>query len=511
MRLPAALREVPGTVRRRASELPLRVRLLALVVALLLAAMTATGLASQELLRGALEQRVDERLVQSGPAIVDTAASAEANPARGQLLPSDFYVLLSTASGQVVDRYQQQQPGSAPSRPDLPTITADLVATAGGRPFTVGSAQGGGAWRVAAYSSADGRLTAAVALPLGEVERTTDAFRSIQLLVGALVLALGTTLGALAIRRSFRPLTEMERTASSIAAGDLARRVPPAAPGTEVGRLANALNAMLAHIEQAFRARQRSEEQMRRFVADASHELRTPLAAIRGFAELHRMGALPEREDVARAMERIEAESTRLGRLVEDLLVLARLDEAQRRRAEHHDRVDLTVLASDAVHDARVLAPERQVRLVALPEGGSVRPTVVLGDDSGLRQVLTNLVANALHHTPAGTPVEVAVGAVPGPSGPEAVVEVRDHGPGLAPQDAERVFERFYRVDASRRRGGGGGSGLGLAIVATIVEGHAGTVAVAPTPGGGATFRLRFREAPAPGPGETGDAAGALP
>ncbi|PPK97408.1 two-component system OmpR family sensor kinase [Kineococcus xinjiangensis] len=490
------LRALPAELRQRLAATPLRVRLPALVAALLLAAMTATGVASLHLLRSALEARVDERLVQSGPSIVRSVVLPGA-AGDDQLLPSDFYVQFSTLDGQVVGAYQPQQPGG-PVRPDLPPVTADLVERAGERPFTVGSAGDDGRWRVTAHLTTTGHAVA-VALPLAEVERTVDAFRTIQLLVGAAVLVAGTALGAVAIHRAFRPLVQIEGTASAIAAGDLSQRVPGAAPATEVGRLSGALNEMLGHVERAFRARQRSEEQMRRFVADASHELRTPLAAIRGFAELHRMGALQQPEDVARAMERIEAESTRLGGLVEDLLALARLEEAQRRRSAPREPVDLAVLASDAVHDARALAPERGVRLVGLPEGAPVRPTVVAGDDAALRQVLTNLVANALHHTPEGTPVEVAVGPVQGPSGPEAVVEVRDHGPGVPEEDAARVFERFYRVDASRRRGTGGGSGLGLAIAATIVEGHAGTVAVTATPGGGATFRLRFRLAPPAG------------
>ncbi|GAA4960776.1 HAMP domain-containing sensor histidine kinase [Kineococcus glutinatus] len=488
-------RRVPAAVSGAVERLPLRTRLLAVVVLLLVAAMTLTGLVSLGLLRGQLQDRVDTQLTTTGENLSDAVVGIDLGRGQRQVLPSEFYVQASTSQGEVVGAITQlTQHDGSPLSLDLPPLTAEFADRQDQRPFTVEDAAGDGSdWRVVVYSYPERGVTTAVALSLDDVDRTVDTYRYLVLLVSTLVVALGTVLAALAIRRAFRPLAQIEVTASAIADGDLSQRVPPAAPGTEVGRLATALNSMLSHVERAFRARQRSEEQMRRFVADASHELRTPLAAIRGFAELHRLGALPERADVTRAMERIEAESTRLGRLVDDLLVLARLDEAQRQAREQPEPVDLAVLASDAVHDARALAPERHVRLVGLPEGAPVRPTAVLAADAGLRQVLTNLVGNALHHTPAGTPVEVAVGPVRGPSGPEAVVEVRDHGAGLAPEDAERVFERFYRVDASRRRGTGGGSGLGLAIVKSIVEGHGGTVAVAATPGGGATFRLRFR------------------
>jgi two-component system OmpR family sensor kinase len=242
---------------------------------------------------------------------------------------------------------------------------------------------------------------------------------------------------------------------------------------------------MLTQIESAFRAREASEARTRRFAADASHELRTPLASIRGFAELYRHGAVPS-EEVPRTMRRIEDEATRMGGLVEDLLMLARLDERRPARAEP---VDLAVLAGDAVHDVRGLDPERPVRLSGLQPGSGPVPAVVVGDEGGLRQVVTNLVANAVRHTPAGTPVEVAVGVEPGVA-PCAVLEVRDHGPGLPPEEAGRVFERFYRVDSSRRRGTGGGSGLGLSIVSAVTAAHGGTVDVRTTAGGGATFRV---------------------
>ncbi|WP_432522747.1 sensor histidine kinase [Kineococcus sp. SYSU DK006] len=499
-----------GGLRARAlaaeSRLPLRVRLLVIVVALLLTVTGVTSLVSLHLLKDNLRAQVDEELQHKGARAITAALPQFSRSGGDALLLSDYYVAFADSDGSVWRTACSRDTGGCASGPRLPALTDAVVDAHGGEPFTVRDSEGGDPWRVLLVTASDAPVNVAVALPLSGTNRTVADYRAVALVVGAAVLAAGAAAAALAVRRSFRPLDDIERTASAIAAGDLSQRVPDAPPGTEIGRLSTALNAMLARIETSFRAQQRSEEQMRRFVADASHELRTPLAAIRGFAELHRQGAVREPEDVAHVMRRIEGESTRLGRLVEDLLALARLDEAQHRRSTARELVDLAVVASDAVHDARALDPARTVRLVGISDAVGPGSAPVLADESGMRQVLTNLLANALHHTPAGTPVEVAVGAAQGPSGPESVVEVRDHGPGLTPEQAERVFERFYRVDASRRRGTGGGSGLGLAIVATIVQVHGGTVAVAPTPGGGATFRVRFRAADPAGGAPADDA-----
>jgi two-component system OmpR family sensor kinase len=262
-------------------------------------------------------------------------------------------------------------------------------------------------------------------------------------------------------------------------------RVPESDPRTEVGSLSRSFNAMLAQIETAFALREASEaearaseERMRRFVGDASHELRTPLTSIRGFAELYRSGALPRKADVARAMARVESEATRMGLLVEDLLRLARLDQ---QRPLEHALVDLAGLVRGAVDSARARDPQRPVTLEV-----SGRPGVV-GDEPRLAQVVGNLLSNALTHTPAGTPVEVRVTS----SGSDAVVEVRDHGPGIPAEDRPRVFERFYRADASRTRASGG-SGLGLAIVSALVQAHGGSVQLDDAPLGGARFRVRL-------------------
>jgi two-component system OmpR family sensor kinase len=267
----------------------------------------------------------------------------------------------------------------------------------------------------------------------------------------------------------------MGATAGAIAGGDLGRRVEPADERSEVGRLGLALNAMLERLEGAFAERRRSEDRLRRFIADASHELRTPLASIRGYAELFRMGAARDPADVAKAMRRIEDEAARMGVLVEDLLTLARLDETV---SAPHAPVDLGELVRDAVDDARATAPERTVGLEVEP------PVTVSGDAHQLRQVLGNLLRNALVHTPGGTPIEVSAAAAP--SG-EVRIEVRDHGPGLPAGEPGTLFERFWRSEGGRERGKGG-AGLGLAIVARIVDAHGGRVEAADAPGGGAAF-----------------------
>jgi two-component system, OmpR family, sensor kinase len=287
----------------------------------------------------------------------------------------------------------------------------------------------------------------------------------------------------------------MEQTAEAIAAGDLTRRVPDRDPRTEVGRLAAALNSMLAQIEAAFRARaasettaRRSEERMRRFVADASHELRTPLTTIRGFAELYRQGASRKPGELDRLMRRIEDQAARMGLLVEDLLLLARLDQ---QRPLDRRPVDLLALAAEAVNDARAVAPDRRIELEldGAGDGAGGGPLVVLGDEDRLRQVIANLMSNALTHTPAGSPIELRAGTRRGDGAGNAAIEVVDHGRGLTRQQAERVFERFYRADPARSHAAGG-TGLGLSIVAALVAAHGGTVEVSSVPGQGASFRV---------------------
>lgn len=377
--------------------------------------------------------------------------------------------------------------------PVLPDLTLSTVTDYSSHPFTVSSSKAGSGWRAVVLpvnASGTGELLGwvTVAQPMGEAQAIVRSAAIAMWTSAAAIMIIGVVVGTWAVRRSLRPLREIEDTAATIAAGDLSRRVPAAPESTEVGRLSASLNGMLTQIEAAFDARTASEERMRRFVADASHELRTPLAAIRGYGELYRMGALTEKEQVDDTLRRIEQSATRMGGLVEDLLALARLDADRPGRTEP---VDLAVLATDAAHDLRALDPTREVRVGSLTPGaeGELPTTVVLGDEPRLRQVVANLVGNVVRHTPAGSPAELLVGRI----GDRVVLEVRDHGPGIPPEHAARVFERFYRIDASRTREGtgtGGGAGLGMAIVAAIVDTHLGRVLIEPTPGGGATVRV---------------------
>jgi two-component system, OmpR family, sensor kinase len=316
----------------------------------------------------------------------------------------------------------------------------------------------------------------------------------VQVLVGAGVILALVLLGWVVIRIGLRPLDRIGRVAAEIARGDLSRRVSPADQRTEVGRLSRSLNEMLGQIEHAFRARRQSEDQLRRFLADASHELRTPLASIRGYAELFRLGAADDPATLERAMARIEAEATRMGVLVEDLLSLAALDQAPERP---RIPVDLGELAAHAAEDTRVTAPDRGVRLCV------DEPAIaVIGDPDQLRQLLANLMRNAVIHTPAGTPIEIAVRR----EGGMAVLEVRDHGPGVPDDATDQLFERFWRTEGGRSRGKGG-AGLGLAIVKAIAVAHGGSVSAGNVDGrdeddGGAVFRVALPALPAAAPSQ---------
>src|SRR3954471_15646762 len=348
-----------------------------------------------------------------------------------------------------------------------------------GRPFTVEGEHGDpNHYRVFAERDRRGSGIIVAAVPLREVDQTLRRLLAVEALVIAGVLLLLGFAAWAVVRVGLLPLDRMGHTAGAIAGGDLSHRVESTDPRTEVGRLGIALNAMLDRLERAFSARQASEDRLRQFIADASHELRTPLASIRGYAELFRMGAAREPEDTARAMQRIEDEAARMGVLVEDLLTLARLDEVA---DAPHTRVDVGRLVSDAVDDARATAPDRTISSAA---DGDVD---VHGDAHQLRQVLANLLRNALVHTPAGTPIEVSATR----AGGEVRLEVRDHGPGLPTDRPEQLFERFWRSEGGRERGRGG-AGLGLAIVAGIVDAHGGRVEAANAPDGGASFVVQL-------------------
>ncbi len=316
------------------------------------------------------------------------------------------------------------------------------------------------------------------AVPMDSYDAALGNLLLLEVLVGAGVVVLLVAATWLIVRRGLRPLEQMGATAHAIAAGDLGRRVTPSDPTSEVGRLGLALNTMLGRLEAAFAQRAAVEQRLRQFVSDASHELRTPLTSMRGYAELLRRNPGMRPEDLELAVGRIEDEASRMGTLVDDLLLLARLDQG---RPLERGSVDLEALVTDACADARVSDPERAVTARALA------PLVITGDDARLRQVLANLLHNALVHTPPGTPVEVVLRE----EHEWAVIEVVDHGPGVPVEARGRIFERFHRADPERSRDQGG-SGLGLSIVAAVVTAHRGRVSVADTPGGGATFRIEL-------------------
>ena len=321
--------------------------------------------------------------------------------------------------------------------------------------------------------------TVVVAQSLEPVEKTAHQLLFLFGLIGLIVLLLIAVASRYVIRIGMRPLENVEKTAEKIASGDLSARLPDAKPSTEVGRLVGSLNAMLSRIEESFAARTESESRLRRFVADASHELRTPLTAIRGFAELHRQGAVTGEADTKELVARIERESMRMSALVEDLLVLARMDQGPKMEIKP---VNLSELVSDAVESARAAGPDHPITLDA---GNEI---YALGDANRIHQVVANLLANARVHTPVGTQINVSIKQ----SEKEVQVAVSDNGPGLSDENREKIFERFFRVDPSRQRTGAEGSGLGLSIVDAVMRSHGGHVSVDSKLGEGSTFTLHF-------------------
>ncbi|WP_330276729.1 HAMP domain-containing histidine kinase [Lentzea sp. NBC_00516] len=410
----------------------LRVRLVVVLVALVAAGLFGTWLIGSQVMERYLLGQLDARL--------DRVASAPRPfPMRDNMILRDADGVLSGTSFEGLPAYGTLTPGEH---------------------VTVGSHR-------LVMRQLDG-AELVVVTDQSEVDRAVDDLRLAFLLISLGALILVGMAGYALVRASTRALEEVEQVAGEIAAGDLSRRVPVRRPGSEVGRLASALNTMLGQIEQAFAVRVSSESRMRQFVADASHELRTPLTSIRGYAELYRQGAA---SDASEVLKRIEDQASRMGLLVEDLLQLARLDSEQPLALS---TVDLVVLVADAVVEARDRETRRLVSL-ELPAG----PVPVEADEARVRQVLTNLLDNALIHTPAGSPIEVRLTA--------EAIEVADHGPGMSAEQASRVFERFYRVDPAR---GPGGSGLGLAIVAALVAAHGWRIELDTAPGEGAVFRV---------------------
>ncbi|WP_380165473.1 ATP-binding protein [Jannaschia sp. R86511] len=497
---PAAPGPLDTRPTRPGSGVSLELRLVGIIVLAVAVATTVVGAALVLVQRQQLLDQVNSQLLRTGPGLAQATAEniqAPLPPGRSTsyvaALPSEYVVVVYVEAFESTVEFQPQF-RSQQGTPDIPVITGDRAAALNREPFTVGARDGGGRWQVLSLPAADRNASVSVALPL-DADGSTKRLALVTLLIGTSVVISAALLGVVAVRRSLRPLADVEQTAVAIARGDLTARVPEGGQDTEVGRLTTALNGMLTRIEDSIRQRDASQDRMRRFVADASHELRTPLASIRGFAELHRQGAVPA-EQVPATFTRIEGEARRLGVLVEDLLLLARLDE---QRPLRRVPVDLAALVLDAGGDVRALDPTRPVRVAAL-DGRPVTPVAVEGDPDRLRQVLTNLVGNAIRHTAAGTPVDLAVGRVQVGDGAAVVLEVRDHGQGVPDADKARVFDRFARLDASRTRDTGG-AGLGLSIVAAVVHGHGGEVSVLDTPGGGATFRIVL-PAPSDAPAE---------
>jgi two-component system, OmpR family, sensor kinase len=539
-----ALRELPDRT-------SLRTKLITGLLALVIVAVAAISISSVWVLRSYLVSQDDSQLqaafsnVTNDPRDLSIIAS---NP--GQLLPvvgtNNIYAgmeqpgtPLSPSSSTSGLPYGGQ--GQSVSVPAVPTSQLWAIAN-NGKLVTVPAESGHDTWRVIAepftYQAPTSTGTPQqvtgtliVGANLGNINATIGRLAGTTLVIGVIIVCILALAIVMVVRTSLRPLVDIEETAGEIAAGHLNRRVPERDPRTEIGSLGRSLNIMLSQIETAFHAREESEaaahqneERMRRFIADASHELRTPLTAIRGFAEYYRQrGGLVQRwgeedeeqadavpaetsgeagpaqaegltaEDLDRIMHRVEAEAARMGLLVEDLLLLARLDQ-QRPLARRP--VDLLTLAADAVHDARLLAPDRTIDLSVQPGAAFL----VIGDEARLRQVIGNLMSNALTHTPSGTPIEVSVGTGTldprkGNSTPAVVLNVTDHGPGMTQEQARRVFERFYRADQARTRATGG-SGLGLAIVNALMAAQGGTASVRTAPGKGATFRVALPLAP---------------
>ncbi|MYW02915.1 HAMP domain-containing sensor histidine kinase [Streptomyces sp. SID3343] len=492
-------------IRRPGRRLSLRSRLVIICLLLVVTALLASNALLVTLFQRQLVDQLDERLRTAATA---AARIPDENPDTGATSPSvrdavereltgDVYAARLRADGTVARTLRP----AGDAAPRLPRLDAAATEARGVHPFR---APGDGHdWRVIAQplpsptqkqgaeSTGGGSIVVA-----GSLEPVSSTIRHLglrMLMIDSLVLVLLGVIGWFAVHAGLRPLRRVETTAAAIADGDLSRRVPALARArTELGRLTAALNGMLDRIEAADTARAATNARMRTFIADASHELRTPLFGIKGFTELYRIGGMPERSSIDTAMNRIEREAARLVHIVEDLLLLARLDEDKTAGTPLPLRptpMDLRTLAADALHDLKALAPDRAVTLTG-PGGGPPGGAPVLGDEARLRQVMSNLVGNAVAHTPSGSPVRIGVGTEKG----QAILELSDQGPGMTAEQAARVFDRFYRADTARGRTRSGGAGLGLSIAHSLVTAHHGRVEVHTAPGHGATFRILIPE-----------------
>ncbi|MFB7719174.1 sensor histidine kinase [Nocardia sp. NPDC056100] len=483
----------------------LRTRVLVAALTITAVGMAAFGILAVSMLDRAELARIDAQL---NTVVADmTSVNRPPPPPRPvdstaeDQVPSPFRVLFFDINGEPTIRI-----GSSVSPPELPAMDATAVRARGTRAVTVPAHDGSVQWRVRTAYQPPNQFepnggTVAVSMSLDTYDATLSQLRTIEIAAGIGLLAILGAVATWLVRVGLRPLTRIEHTAQAIAAGELDRRVAQTNSYTEVGRLGSAFNIMVERLSSALHRMEESEARMRLFIADASHELRTPLTSIRGYAELYRFSGPQSADEVERMMRRIEDEAVRMGLLVDDLLLLARLDEE---RPMDMTKVDLTAIADDVVHDAVVRAPERVVRL-HIP----AKPVHTYGDEHRLRQVLTNLIGNSLTHTPADSAVDLTISRGPAPSTTEviaragaampesgdlAIIEIRDNGPGIAPDKAPYVFDRFYRADESRSRTGG--SGLGLAIVSAILAAHGAQIQLITASGAGTRFRILAELAP---------------
>ena len=539
------------------SRVSLRTKITGVTVLLLTTGLFVAGVGTMAVLRGYLIQEVDSRVGEMASKVLQQEDldfdETDLFQPEGTGSFYDFYYAAVDANGVLLA--DNLPTNSNDLRPVVDSLSLAHLQELSQTTLTLHNASGTIEWRVVAYPAVikgtSEQATLLVGTTLQDANGIVTQFSAIFLFFGITVVIVGGAMTRLLVTSTFAPLREVEATAARFADGDFNQRLAGATPNTEVGRLNRSLNAMLGRIDRAFSDRAKTIEQMRRFVGDASHELRTPLVTVRGYAELYRMGALTKPEDVTQAMERIEKEAIRMGELVEDLLELARIDEAKPLQLTE---VDLIPLANDAALDTMASAPGRIVTVVgtvnttpeepsepdtltkpiALPDGAGTKTpargvsslatgpiafagatlarltsrrtreitplplvqaeppaaelrAVVLAEENKIRQVLSNLIGNALRFTPDDSPIEIGVGVNPVTN--TAVLSVIDHGEGIPPQIRGKIFQRFWRADSSRNRGTGG-SGLGLAIVAAIIEAHRGSVEVVETPGGGATFQV---------------------
>jgi len=463
--------------------LSLRGRLLIGVMSLVIVGLLVSDFATYLLFQNSLMGRIDNQLtsrtdVEAATSVI--SRDCREGPGSTAGFPVNTVVELLAPDGSVQLACGVTVFGAAPN--SAPVLPRNLHPTGNDQPIAPATVAGTGGvhqYRLTAWSeNSFNNQTVVLAIPIDDVSVTLGQLLRLELFISIAVIGATAVLAWLIIRIGLRPLRRMERAAGVIAAGDLSRRVEPATPKTEIGRLGLALNAMLSQIEAAFGQSKASEQRLRRFIADASHELRTPLTSIRGYSEMLRRGAAESPADADLARRRIEEESVRMSTLVDDMLLIARLDQG---RPLETKAVNLQAIARDAVDDARAVGPQADITLNA------AQPIVVTGDDTRLRQGVGNLMRNALVHTPPSTAIEVAVTT----EDSVARMSVSDHGPGLRSDQLERIFEPFYRADPSRSRDSGG-AGLGLSIVNAVVVAHGGHVTVKETSGGGATFEVEL-------------------